>query len=209
MSKSVSLPIQSATARELPQLARVLAESLFDDPLQQWLFPNAKRRLATSEWMFRRLLRPKISHDLVRVIRDANARIASVAVWTPPYPPAPTRWEHSCESFFMRWVYGKRIHEVRDGFTALATRHPSAPYWYLQALATMPAERSKGHAKRLLEEKFRESESNGVMIALETSNPTNLAYYQKTGFQIQDELKLIDSLPVWLMCRSAGIAKNF
>jgi ribosomal protein S18 acetylase RimI-like enzyme len=104
----------------------------------------------------------------------------------------------------MRWVYGKRIHEVRAGFTALAARHPRAPYWYLQALATAPAERGQGHALQLLEEKFRESDSSGVMVALETSNVANLAYYQKTGFQIQDELKLNDSLPVWLMCRSAS-----
>jgi ribosomal protein S18 acetylase RimI-like enzyme len=170
------------------------------------MFPNATRRMATSEWMFRRLLKSKIAQGLVRVIRDDNQQVASAAVWTEPHPPAPTRWEHYSESLFMRWVHGKRIHEIRDGFTALAARHPRVPYWYLQALATSPAQRGQGHAARLLQEQFSLSSASGELIALETSNPANLPYYQKFGFEVADELVLQEQFPVWLMCRNAGLS---
>jgi ribosomal protein S18 acetylase RimI-like enzyme len=103
----------------------------------------------------------------------------------------------------MRWVFGKRVHEIRDGFTALAARHPRVPYWYLQALATSPAHRGQGHAARLLQEKFLECDASGVMIALETSKPASLSYYQKLGFEVADELVLQEAFPVWLMCRNA------
>lgn len=197
-------PIEAANAADVPQLTRLLAESLFDDPLQRWLFRDERSRLSASARMFRRLLKPKIAEGLVRVIRDRSDQVASVAVWTPPHPPAPSRWEHYAESFFMRWTYGKRIHEVRRGFTALANRHPREPYWYLQALATASQARGQGHAARLLEEQIRLCGSTQALMALETSQLTNLAYYQKFGFQVDDELLLSENLPVWLMCRQAN-----
>lgn len=197
-------PIEAAHAGDRSRLARLLAESLFDDPLQCWLFPDAHGRLAASEKMFRRLLKPKIAAGLVRVIRSVESMIASAAVWTPPHPPAPSRWEHYAESLFMRWTYGRRIHEVRRGFTALANRHPREPYWYLQALATAPEQRGQGHAARLLGEQMQVASATSELIALETSQSTNVAYYQKFGFRVADELMLEAGLPVWLLCHSAS-----
>lgn len=203
MESSAAKTIESATQRDLTSVASLLAESLFDDPLQQWLFPNPNRRLAATTRMFRRLLKQKIATGLVRIVRDSAGEVASVAVWTPPYPPAPSRFERYAESFFMRLTYGRRIQEVREAFTKLAARHPPQPYWYLQALATHPHQRGKGHARRLLDEKFREADSQGAITVLETSRPTNVAYYERLGFTVADETRLTPDLPVWLMCRSA------
>lgn len=196
--------IESGTKRDLTATASLLAESLFDDPLQQWLFPDASKRLAATTRMFRHLLKPKLIDGLVRVIRDFNGDVASVAVWTPPYPPAPSRFDRFAESLFMRLTYGRRIQEVREAFTKLATRHPHGPYWYLQALATRMNQRGQGHARSLLDEKFREADSQGVMTVLETSSATNVAYYEKHGFQAADEMMLVEGLPVWLMCRRSA-----
>jgi GNAT superfamily N-acetyltransferase len=205
MKGAAANKIESANQRDLTNAASLLAESLFDDPLQQWLFPDAKKRLAATTQMFRHLLKPKVAGGLVRVIRDSTGELASVAVWTPPYPPAPSRWEHYAESFFMRMTYGKRIHEVRDAFTKLASRHPQQPYWYLQALATRTDQRGQGHARCLLAEKFSEADANCLLIALETSSGANAAYYQRFGFTVEDEAWLTPQLPVWLMCRSASL----
>jgi ribosomal protein S18 acetylase RimI-like enzyme len=207
--ESSAKKIESATKRDLTAVVSLLAESLFDDPLQEWLFPDAPKRLAATTRMFRHLLRPKLAAEklaaeLVRIVRDKSGEVASVAVWTPPYPPAPSRFERYAESFFMRLTYGRRIHEVREVFTKLANRHPSGPYWYLQALATRADQRGQGHARCLLDEKFREADSQAVMSALETSNPTNVPYYERLGFVVADLAIPTPEMPVWLMCRSAA-----
>lgn len=192
--------IESAHQSDVPQIARLLAEALLNDPLQRWLFPEEQSRLAKSTRVFRRLLKTQIASGLVRVIRDEHGQPVSVAVWTPPHPPAPSRWAHYAESLFMRWTYGRRIHEVRNGFTALAARHPREPYWYLLALATAPSQRGKGHAAQLLEEQICKCRPTKELIALETSQPQNVSYYQKLGFVVEDELQLNDQFPVWLFC---------
>jgi hypothetical protein len=82
MAERAPILIESALKRDIPQLAHFLAESLFDDPLQRWMFPDTARRRGTSEWMFRRLLKSKIALGTVRIIRDAAGQVASAAVWT-------------------------------------------------------------------------------------------------------------------------------
>jgi ribosomal protein S18 acetylase RimI-like enzyme len=204
VESSAANKIESADRRDLNVVASLLAESLFDDSLQQWLFPDAKGRLATTTRMFRHLLKSKLAVGLVRIVRDGAGELASVAVWTPPSPPAPSRFERYAESFFMRVTYGRRIHEVREAFTKLAARHPPQPYWYLHALATRPDHRGQGLAGRLLDEKSHEPDSQGVPTALETSSTANVAYYERLGFTVIDEARLTPGLPVWLMCRSAS-----
>jgi GNAT superfamily N-acetyltransferase len=192
--------ITPATRRDIPSIAQLLAESLCEDPLQRWLFPEKRSRLAKSTRVFRRVLKTRIADGLVRVIRDDRGEPVSVAVWTPPRPPAPSHLAHYSESLFMRWTYGRRIHEVRQGFTALSARHPREPYWYLLALATAPSHRGKGHAAQLLDERIGQCRATKELIALETSQPKNVSYYQKLGFTVEDELQLNDQFPVWLLC---------
>ena len=107
----------------------------------------------------------------------------------------------------MRLAHGKRIHEVRQGFTDLAARHPQQPYWYLLALATAELHRGQGHAAKLIESKIEQCDAAGQPVALETSLPGNLAYYERFGFLKADELRLETGPTVWLMCREPS--KNF
>jgi len=189
------------TRQEIPALARLLAAELANDPLQRWLFPSDRTRLKASERLFRRLVTPRVPQGSVSVSRNVGGQLACVAVWTPPHPPALSRWERLAESLAMRMAHGKRIHEIRAGLTALAARHPQQPYWYLLALATAEEQRSQGHATRLLESKFEDCDAAGKLMALETSLPENLSYYKRFDFQVEHELQLENGPNVWLMCR--------
>ncbi len=83
----------------------------------------------------------------------------------------------------------------------MAERHPRSPHWYLLALATDDACRGQGLAGRLLEEMFLRCDRESQKVALETSNESNLAYYERFGFVTTDELLLEEGLKIWLMCR--------
>ena len=83
----------------------------------------------------------------------------------------------------------------------MAERHPSSPHWYLLALATEEEFRGQGLAGRLLEDMLRRCDRSGQQAALETSIASNLTYYERFGFAVNDELKIDDGLTIWLMCR--------
>lgn len=136
------------------------------------------------------------------MIRDSQGLPVSVANWTPPHPPALTGWQRRMETLFWFRLFGRRLKEVRAGFTALAARLPPQPNWYLQALATGEPHRGGGYASCLLREKFAECDASNLLLSLQTSSEANRAYYHKLGFHLEHELMLSEGLPVWLMCRS-------
>ncbi|MCH7752119.1 MAG: GNAT family N-acetyltransferase [Planctomycetes bacterium] len=56
-------------------------------------------------------------------------------------------------------------------------------------------------ASRLLEEMLLRCDREAQKVALETSNESNLAFYERFGFVTTDELLLDEGLKIWLMCR--------
>lgn len=147
---------------------------------------------------FARLLKPRIRHGIVKTI-DSK----SVALWTPPCQPPQTLWERYSESFHMRRAHRSRVHKIRSCFQRMAERHPRSPHWYLLALATEAGYQGQGMATRLLKDMLDRCDSEGKPVALETSKESNLAYYEKFGFVVSDELLIDKGLKTWLMCREA------
>jgi len=188
--------IRRASPIDISALGALLGRSLHDDPLLRWIFPDEKRRTQDVIRHFTRLLKPHVRRGTATTI-DCKC----VAVWTPPSPPQQTLWERYGESFHMRRAHGRRIHEVRNCFQRMAERHPRSPHWYLLALATDDACRGQGMAGRLLEEMLHRCDRETQKIALETSNESNLAFYERFGFVTTDELLIDGELKIWLMCR--------
>jgi len=190
-------PVRRASRIDIPALAALLGKTLTDDPLLRWIFPEDSQRNKGVARHFARLLKPRIRDGVVTTI-DGK----SVAVWTPPNPPQPSRWERYQESFHMRLAHGRRIHSVRDCFERMARRHPPAPHWYLLALATENACQGQGLAGRLLEERFLHCDKEGQTVVLETSKESNLTYYERFGFVVTDELRIDEGVQTWLMVRA-------
>lgn len=188
--------IQLASRAELPVLADILARALDDDPVSRWMFPVADRRLRSQVIDYGRLLK---HHFKTRSVWTIDRKC--VAIWVPPNPPQQTLFERYRESLYMRWMHGRRVHEVRDCLQRMAERHPSTPYWYLLALATDPDSQGQGLASRLLNEKLAQCDKHGAQVALETSKESNLAFYQKFGFVVVHELVVDEGVKTWLMCR--------
>lgn len=101
----------------------------------------------------------------------------------------------------MRLTHGRRVHEVRDCLHKMAKRHPLSPHWYLLALATDDDCRGQGMASRLLEDMVGHCDKVSEQIALETSQESNLAFYERFGFVVVDELEVAEDIRTWLMCR--------
>lgn len=201
-SSSQSIPngldtsIQQASREDIPYLAGILARALDDDPVSRWMFPDDERRPRSQEIDFGRLIK---SHLKTRNVWTIDRKC--VAIWTPPNPPQQTRFQRYRESLYMRWMHGRRVHQVRDCLQRMAERHPSTPYWYLLALATDVHLHGQGFASRLLNEKLAQCDKNGEQIALETSKESNLSFYEKFGFVVVDTLVVDEGVTSWLMCR--------
>ena len=85
---------------------------------------------------------------------------------------------------------------------ALEKVKPKEPHHYLGVLVVDPAVQGQGLGRALIEDGVARSDEQGVPTYLETAKQANLAWYNRFGFEIAEELRPHDRLPtIWTMLR--------
>nr|WP_280485964.1 GNAT family N-acetyltransferase [Nocardia cyriacigeorgica] len=133
----------------------------------------------------------------------ASGAIGGAALWNPP-----GRWHHSTVSDLLmlpqfaramgtRLLAGKRIGDI------MTARHPEEPHWYLAVIGSDPAQRGHGYGHALMSKRLDRCDSELVPAYLESSNESNIGYYQRFGFEITDTITIPGGGPtLWAMWRS-------
>ncbi|MGB3138849.1 MAG: N-acetyltransferase [Nodosilinea sp.] len=74
-----------------------------------------------------------------------------------------------------------------DAFAVLEQmdhHHLHYPHWYLSFLGVDPKHRSQGHGSELLSIVLDQCDRRGLPAYLESSNPENVPFYQRHGFEV-------------------------
>jgi ribosomal protein S18 acetylase RimI-like enzyme len=80
--------------------------------------------------------------------------------------------------------------------------HPTEPHWYLVVLGVRPSHQGHGHGSRLVTAGLRDADRDGTAAHLETSEPANVAFYQRFGFTVVDHaLPLVPDGPTHIAMR--------
>ena len=85
----------------------------------------------------------------------------------------------------------------------MAAYHPRNPYWYLPMIGTEPHLRGRGMGAALLREALSRCDQEHMPAYLESTNPANVALYQRLGFDALGVIRAGDSPPLVPMLRSA------
>jgi GNAT superfamily N-acetyltransferase len=186
------MTIRSADAGDLPALAATLATAFEDDPVWTWMVPSAagKRRV------FGALLRHAIPKGHVHTTPDRRV----VAMWAAPGDwrlPGPAMVKAAVP---MVLATGWRLPRLLGRNAQIEKLHEKVPpeHWYLEFIAgTAPGE---GLGSRLLEHAF-EHLTGGLPIYLESSNPRNLSFYKRHGFQVTGQPPMRSGPPQWTLWR--------
>ena len=80
--------------------------------------------------------------------------------------------------------------------------HPEEPHWYLAVIGSDPPVRGKGFGQVVMRSRLDRVDAEHAPAYLESSKFQNLAYYQRFGFEVTDEVVLPDGGPtMWPMWR--------
>jgi len=121
------------------------------------------------------------------------------ALWLPPGEKALTRLE------LVRMAptlpsFGARVVRVLAVLDHMDRKHPREPHWYLFIVGSDPARRGQGHGRAVIAPVLEECDRDGLPAYLESSNPDNVPYYARFGFEVTGELSLAGSpplIPMW------------
>lgn len=87
------------------------------------------------------------------------------------------------------WLRMRRTHGSRSRLVATGTRqiwnsHVQEPHWHLLAFGTAPEVRGHGYGEALMLSGLARCQADGLPAHLETSNPDNIPYYERFGFEV-------------------------
>lgn len=96
----------------------------------------------------------------------------------------------------MAALVGDRLPEVLTMFGQIVNAHPDQPHWYLAAVGTRVVAQGRGHGQRVLQPMLDRCDEQGLAAYLESSNPRNVPFYHRLGFEITGELYTPDDAAV-------------
>ena len=80
--------------------------------------------------------------------------------------------------------------------------HPEEPHWYLAVLGSDPTVRGGGFGRALMQSRLDRCDAAYAPAYLESSNPDNVPYYERFGFEVTGEIVLPGGGPkLWPMWR--------
>jgi ribosomal protein S18 acetylase RimI-like enzyme len=169
------------------QAADAIAAGHADYPSFRHLFPDPQQRPRALRAFFETTVRDAIPFNSVLAVR-AGRHVHATAVWLPPgaFPWSTRRKLRALPAFARVLAAAPRSFRSFARYGANLERHHAGenPHWYLVVLSVRPDHQRQGLGTRLLEPVLERADRDGVTCRLETSDPTNVAYYRRFGFDV-------------------------
>lgn len=193
-------------AVEIDPASHVAARAFHDDPAFRYLVKDDARRRRGLPTFFRASLDATSRAGTTFVARRAGV-VAGVGSWLPPgrYPLSATTQLRQALGTLRALVHAPlSIPNSVRALVAIDRVHPHDEHWYLSLLCVDPAEQSHGYGAALVARGLERADADALPAYLETSNPRNLAWYARFGFEVERELHpWRDGPALWTMRRPA------
>jgi ribosomal protein S18 acetylase RimI-like enzyme len=192
-AREASSSLVSALApADIDRAAAVLVLAFVQDPIVRWQYPDPAQYLKLFPGFVRAFGGGAIGYGTARSIGEH----AGVALWLPP----GAELDHAAIEATL--PAGRDV-EIAAVLEELASYHPSEPHWYLPLIGIDPAHQRKGHGAALLDDTLRRCDQDHVAAYLESTNPANIALYQRHGFKLLGTAQVGTAPPLFPMLRPA------
>jgi GNAT superfamily N-acetyltransferase len=198
---SGALRVRVARPDELDQVIEVFALGFADDPVWGvWAMPHGADRVEALRGYWAPFVTGSAKYDGVLVLDDLSA----VALWVPPGVPDLDEESEAEALAATQRICGAHAAAVVESWERFAQTRPAEPHWYLSLLATDPASRGRGRGMALVNQVLEQVDEARLPAYLESTNPGNVARYQRAGFELVGSFEVPDGPTVDRMWRTAG-----
>lgn len=183
----------------LDEAAEALSQAFHGDPLQSYTFPDPDERRRRSPAHFSAILKYGLLAGQVFTGVEPGS---GAAIWIPPGSDGTPEMAEASGLTRLPETIGAdaagRFGRMVDYAEALHHRDMAAPHWYVMVLGVAPAFQGQGYGRALLQPMLERAELDGVPCYLETTQPKNVAFYQRLGFDVLvEDVEPESGLRVW------------
>jgi ribosomal protein S18 acetylase RimI-like enzyme len=205
------IDVRPAVRADIRELSQVLGRAFHDDPVMAWMLPDPVARRRRLHRLFAALTRyHHLSRGGVEVASavptmgaaSAAPTIGAAALWDPP-----GGWQHTTAEELrampsLMLTFGRTLRRGQQVDELMKRHHPEEPHWYLAVIGSDPSVRGSGQGQALMRSRLDRCDAEHAPAYLESSNPVNIGYYQRFGFEVTGEIRLPDGGPsMWPMWR--------
>lgn len=197
----MAIDVRPARRTDIPALAQVLGRAFLDDPVFRWLQPDSGKRATVLPGFFGAFARHHFLAGGGVEVAESGAGIVAAALWDPP-----GRWgQHPREQIAMLpatvRAFRGRLGVARALSEEMKAAHPEEPHWYLGMIGSDTTVRGGGFGNALMRSRLDRCDAEGAPAYLESSNPDNIPYYLRFGFEVRGEIAMPGGgpplVPMW------------
>jgi ribosomal protein S18 acetylase RimI-like enzyme len=111
---------------------------------------------------------------------DAIDSFAGVALWLPPGVNSD---EEALGGLFERTAPPSIQQDLAGVFEQMGSFHPREPHWYLPLIGVDPSRQGQRLGDKLMAHALARCDADQIPAYLESSNPRNLGFYERHGFE--------------------------
>lgn len=189
------ISVRSAGPADQAGVIDVITLAFGADPLTRWAMPDPAVYMAAMPEAARAFGGNGFAEGTVYCLDGC----VGAAMWLPPgIEPDHERLGASIESN----VEPSIASDLMAIFEEAGSYHPEEPHWYLPLIGIDPARLGQGLGSVLMRHTLRRCDAEGLPAYLESSNPRNIAFYQRLGFERLGAIQVGSSPTVVPMLRS-------
>jgi ribosomal protein S18 acetylase RimI-like enzyme len=191
--------VKSADASIRENVIGTIVLGFAADPMARWAWPESSEYLRTMPRFVNAFGGQAFEHGTAYVTEGARA----AALWLPPGVEPDEAEMGAIMEKTLRPEIAEDIGVVMKG---MAEHHPLEPHWYLPVIAADPNWIGQGLGAVLMKHALRRCNEEGVAAYLESSNPRNISFYERHGFEIIGKIQSGSSPVLTPMLRPASRA---
>jgi ribosomal protein S18 acetylase RimI-like enzyme len=194
MTPQATVPaLHDEAARTISTLVTAFAA----DPFIRWMFPKADQYL---------LAFPRVLQFFAGAAFDSRTAYRSpdfsgAALWLPP---GVSPDEEGLGQVLVDHVDAAMQEQVFAVMEQVGGGHPEAPHWYLPAMGVDPIHQGLGLGSTLMDHSLDLCDQTCRRAYLESTNPANIPFYQRHGFEVVGEIQIGGSPVLTRMLREAA-----
>jgi GNAT superfamily N-acetyltransferase len=189
--------IPTVDPAEPDEAVATLTAAFHEDPVFEWIYPDATHRRAVVPHLFTVLVEQFATRQASRCTPDVDG----VALWLPPGEELLPETEADDIIGGLVEGAGPAAERLLACFEILDAHHPHEPHWYLGFLGVQPAMQGHGLGSALLRATLAEADATGMPAYLEATSAENRRLYERHGFELVGELPMPDGPSLFAMWR--------
>lgn len=200
MRTTMATEVRSARPGEKKQAVWTLVRAFADDPAARWMYPQTRRYLEFFPRFVESFAGPAFESGVVEQVGGYRG----AALWLPPGVPPD---ENAIVALIESSVPERERPAMLAVFEEMGRYHPPDPHWHLPMIGVEPRDQGAGYGSALLAAALARCDATGTLAYLESSNPRNIPFYRRHGFEVLGTIQAGASPPVTPMLREPDPSK--